>query len=158
MQIRFVRWAALAALAIAVTGFSSRAEDWKGKPTPANFGFGALAGLGVIDSTGGFALMGTAARKLFQPGFVPDLNDTVWIEAEVGPMFTSGATAFMYSAHLRWDFEKDPIWTFYALGGLSGSITPASLGSHFELFPRFGAGALWTVSPLFQLRGELSHE
>src|SRR4051812_17989063 len=99
------------------------AEDWKGDPDPAQVHFGALLGLGVIDSNAGFAVLGTASKKIVQHGFSPDINNSVSIETQLGPLFVSGGTAFAYSAHLRWDFEKDLDWTFYALGGLAGHIT-----------------------------------
>lgn len=134
------------------------AEDWKGKPDRSEFNFGVLTGLGVIDSSGGFALLGTAAQKIIQQGLIPDLNDSVWIELGMGPIFVSGTSAFTYAAHLRWNFEKDPEWTFFALGGVAGNITGASLGSRFLLFPRVGVGALWKMMDLFSWRAELSHE
>jgi hypothetical protein len=134
------------------------AEDWKGSSEPSEISFGALAGLGVIDSSGGFAIIPSISKKIIDRGFVPDVNDSVWIEAEVGPVFFSGATALFFSGHLRWDFIKDQDWTFYALGGASGDVTSSGLGNHFQMGLRFGVGALWQMTPYLKLRGELSHE
>lgn len=133
-------------------------EDWKGTSVDTQVAFGGLTGLGMVDSSGGFALMATASKKVISRGFVPDLNDSVWIEGMAGPVFLSGATALGYSAHLRWEFVKDPTWTFYALGGAGGNYLSVNGTSRFELFPRFGIGALWNLYAAFQLRGEISHE
>ena len=133
-------------------------EEWKGKSDPAAFHLGVLAGMGVIDSQAGFAVLGTASHKILSRGFVPEINDSVSIETELGPLFVSSTTVFMYSLHLRWDFQKDDLWTIYALGGFSGDITGSDLGSRFILFPRFGLGALCQVHPLVAIRGELSRE
>lgn len=137
---------------------SFAAEDWKGQPTSHDYQVGGLAGLGVIDSSGGAAVLGTVARRIAPNGFIPDINNVAWIEAEVGPLFTSGTSAFFYSAHLRLDFTKDDTWTFYAIGGLGGNIQSSKLGGHFELYPRFGIGTLWDVGAPFKIRGEVSHE
>lgn len=115
---------------------------------------GFLMGLGIIDTSAGFALLGTISQKAVPDGFIPDINDSASIEFQGGPVFMSGATPFMYSAHLRWDFHKDEKWSFYSLGGLGGNIT----GDRFALHPRFGAGAIAAVHNFFSLRGEVSHE
>lgn len=133
-------------------------EDFKGPDEPSELSLGALAGLGIIDNRAGFALLGTVSKKIVHHGFIADITNSVSIEAEVGPLFVTGATAFAFSAHLRWDFEKDEDWTFYGLGGIGGDISGAALGDRFELFPRFGAGAMWKIGQNFNLRGEISHE
>ena len=133
-------------------------EDWKGEADNSEVMFGALMGLGVLDSAGGFSVLGTASKKIVQRGFAPDINNSVSIELQMGPLFISGETAFAYSTHLRWDFVKDPFWTFYALGGLAGHITGEALDSRFLLFPRFGVGVLRITNLGFAVRGEVSHE
>ena len=133
-------------------------EDWKGPSDPAKFHLGVLTGMGVLDSKAGFALLGTASAKIVQRGFVPDINNSVSIETELGPLFVASSASFMYSAHLRWDFEKDELWTFYALGGFSGHITGSDLGSRFIFFPRFGVGTICRLHELFALRAEVSRE
>lgn len=129
-------------------------EDWKGKPLANKIDAGVLMGLGIIDTTGGFAILGTAAYKFMPEGFIPDINDTASLEFEGGPVFLSGASPFMYSAHLRWDFGKDRTWSLYSLAGFGGNIT----GGRFALHPRVGIGAMAAVHDLFSLRGEFSHE
>jgi hypothetical protein len=133
-------------------------EDWKTPGLPPLYHFGALTGLGVIDHYGGFTLLGTASMTVMDRGFAPDISNSVAVELEAGPMFTSSHAAFWYSAHLRWDFQKDEDWTFYALGGLAGNDTPDSLGGHFEIWPRFGIGTIWRIDAAISLRAELSHE
>ncbi len=126
-----------------------RAEDWKEPSRSGDFNFGALTGFSLNSGRSGWSVVGTAARKILPHGFVPDITNPVWIEAELGPVFTGGNVGLSYAAQLRWDFEKDKAWTFYAVGGLGGS----SLG---EFYPRFGVGALWTTNPQFQWRAELT--
>lgn len=134
------------------------AEDFKGEPPATEVTFGALGGLGIINSRAGFSLLGTAAKKIVNKGFAPDINNQVFIEVQAGPMFLSGGPAFVYSAHLRWDFPKDEQWTLYALGGLGGYATGADLGSQWLLFPRFGVGAMMYLNDNLSLRAEVSHE
>ncbi len=159
MGIGWLAGASLLVPAMAGTGASAHAaDDFKGPSVPDVVSVGGMTGLAVIDSRAAFTVLGHAARKILDRGFVNDLNDSVWIEGEAGPAFTSGSTAFVYSLHLRWDFVKDATWTFYALAGLGGDVTPAGLGDHFELFPRFGVGAMLHLLENLSLRAELSHE
>jgi hypothetical protein len=132
--------------------------EWKQTNLPPLYHFGAMSGLGVIDSYGGFALLGTASMTVIDHGFIPEVSDSVAAEIELGPVFTSAHTAFWYSMHMRWDFRKDSDWTFYALAGLAGNDTPESLGGHFEIWPRVGLGTIWKVSSSVSMRAELSHE
>jgi hypothetical protein len=131
-------------------------EDFKGLSSTAEMTFGAMGGVALIGNRAGFAVLGNVAKKIVNRGFVPDINDQVYAELEAGPAFFSGPNAFLYSAHLRWDFEKDRALTPYAFGGLSGYAVngPGDL----PIFPRFGAGVFWTPNPVFTVRFELSHE
>ncbi len=133
-------------------------EEFKGKPSSADLNFGALAGMGILDSSAGFNLVGAIAKKIVNRGFISDLNDQVFVEIELGPLFVSGSTAWFYSTHVRWDFKRDSEWTFYALGGLAGHVTSQALGDRWTALPRFGVGTFWKVAPMVTLRGELSHE
>jgi hypothetical protein len=133
-------------------------EDWKGKPEATDISLGALVGLGIIDSTSGFIVLGTASKKIIPHGFVSDLNDSVSVEVGAGPLFLSGVTAVAYTAHLRWDFNKDATWAFYGLGGVGGNYLSVGNSNRFELFPRFGAGTFLKVTPNIRFRGEISHD
>jgi hypothetical protein len=136
----------------------SAAEDWKGPSESAEWSLSALTGLGIVNATPGFAIMGAAAKKILDRGFVPDINNSVWIETEMGPVIAKGSAAFQFSGHLRWDFVRNDDWTFFAIGGFGGSSTGEKLGDKFEFYPRFGAGALWKIFADFDVRGEVSHE
>lgn len=132
----------------------ARHEDWKG-PSPApKFYFGGLAGMGVLDTAIGFSLLGTAAIRLVERGFANDINNQVFLEGQAGPVFFRGLTAFQYHVHLRWDFNKNEDWTFYAIGGLGGILATGRT----VFYPHFGVGAMWHVFARFSLRAELSHE
>jgi hypothetical protein len=134
-------------------------EDWKGQPSTSQGSFSGLLGLSVLDDyRPAFALIGAASKKIIDRGFVPDVNDSVSIEVEMGPAFALGGVAFVYSAHLRWDFIYNSDWTFYALGGLGGSVQGDTFGNHFILLPRIGAGAIWSITEAIGIRAELSHE
>jgi len=141
---------------VATSGNSD--ADWKTPGLPPLYNFGAMSGLGVIDSYGGVTFLGTASLTVLDRGFIPDISNSVATEIEAGPMITSGHGAFWYSLHMRWDFQKDNDWTFYALAGLAGNGTPSSLGGHFEIWPRFGAGAIYKLTSFVSIRGEISHE
>ena len=80
-----------------------------------------MAGLGVAGNSLGFGLNFAAAFKILHQGFIDDVNDQVFIELIGGPLFVSGTVAGFYGAHLRWEFHKNDMWTFYALGGLGGN-------------------------------------
>lgn len=134
------------------------AEDWKGEPETSQISVGALTGMGVIDGSVGYALIATVSKKIISHGFISDLDNSVSIEGQLGPVFYSGLTPWHYSVHLRWDFEKDPNWTLYALGGAGGNIVSVNSATRFEFFPRFGVGAFWKMMPNVWWRGELSHE
>lgn len=133
-------------------------QEFKGKPSPAEMTVGAMAGMGILDSTAGFQVVGSIAKKIVNRGFVPDVNNQVFIELHFGPLFVASSTAWFYSTHLRWDFKRDSEWTFYGLGGLAGHVTSNALGDRWTALPRFGIGTFWKIAPLVTLRGELSHE
>ncbi len=134
------------------------AEDWKGAPYKNELDVSAQGGLGILDGTAGFEMRGSIAKKIIDRGFVPDLNDQVYIEAQPGILLIDGTSAFTYSVHLRWDFHKNEEWTLFALGGFGGAITGATLGNRFEFFPRFGIGARWDAFERVSFRFDLSHE
>lgn len=142
----------------AVPVATNTGEDWKQTNLPPLYHFGALTGLGIIDSYGGLALLGTASMTVVDHGFIPEVSDSIAAEIEMGPVFVASHTAFWYSAHMRWDFRKDSDWTFYALGGLAGNDTPEGMGGHFEIWPRVGLGTIWKITPTVSMRAELSHE
>jgi hypothetical protein len=147
---------ALALLLLPVLGLA--AEDWKGAPYKNELDISAEGGLGILDGTAGFEMRGSIAKKILDRGFLSDINDQLYIEAQPGILLVAGSSAFTYSVHLRWDFHKNEEWTLFALGGFGGDITGATLGDRFEFFPRFGIGARWDAFERISFRAELSHE
>jgi hypothetical protein len=148
------------ALLVAVS-FAPRpasADDWKGKPDGAEVHLGAMGGLAIVNFNAGFALLGNASKKIIEHGFVGEVTDSVSLETELGPVFVASSTIFSYSLHLRWDFEYNEHWTFFALGGAGGYVTGSNFGNTWELFPRFGLGAFYRVNDLVMVRAEASHE
>jgi hypothetical protein len=131
----------------------SQAEAWKGTPPTLRGDFGVLGGLGWTGNDGRFLILGSAAWKILDQGFVPEINNQVYLETELGVGFGGSSTRFIYSVHGRWDFIKNEIWTPFAIGGLSGGVD----GS-FTLSPRFGVGAFWNITPDLTLRGEISSD
>lgn len=129
------------------------AEPWKGASRTQEFDVGGLIGMGIYGSDVGFSLLGTVAKKIINRGWVPDINDQVFVEAVLGPQFMPDDDAFIYSFRLRWDFGYDDFWTFYASGGLGGSVRSDS----WRLFPELGVGALARVASAVAIRGEVSH-
>jgi len=136
-------------------------EEWKGKSSTSSAQVGAMTGLGLAGGNAGLAMIFQGSKKVIERGFVPDLNDSVWLEAQAGWIFfIPSGNPFTYSAHLRWDFVKDGTWTLYGIGGFGGLIQPISgtTTSLASFYPRTALGAamnLATSSPM-QLRIELS--
>src|SRR5262245_44559897 len=91
----------------AVATESGSSEDWKGQPDGSEVHLGALMGLGILDFTTGFTLLGTASKKIVHHGFINEINNSVSIETELGPVITRSTAIFSYSLHLRWDFEMN---------------------------------------------------
>jgi len=137
---------------------NSTVEDWKGGVSEHLYDGGLTSGVGVLDRSIGFTVVGQFARKIIHDGFIPEINNQVFAEVQLGSLFVSNATALIYSAHLRWDFTKDYDWTFFALGGLSGTIAGDSLGNVWSLAPRFGVGSFYRIDSQFSFRAELSQD
>jgi hypothetical protein len=137
---------------------SQSSDAWKGAASAETVYVGVLSGVGLHDGNAGFALQGTFAGRIVENGFVPDINNEVFLEGQIGPLFIMSNTALMFGAHLRWDFEMNKMWRLYGLGGVGSLLTPASMGSSWQVYPRFGTGVLWSLASNIKLRAELSHE
>ncbi len=153
-------WAAWALNVFAFAPHSAMAaEDWKGKPDSDSLSVGGLIGMGIVDYSPGFGILGTVSKKIIQQGFISDINNSFWIEAMIGPVFGTSNSVWAYSTHFRWNFVKDDHWTLFAIGGVGGNvISRTNLPSLFRLTPRFGVGALYKLQEKVSLRGELSHD
>ncbi|MEK7689989.1 MAG: hypothetical protein AAB425_03110 [Bdellovibrionota bacterium] len=136
----------------------SGSEPWKGPSSESKYHFSLLTGVGVIGVSPGFGLMGAASKKVVHRGFVKEINDQVHLELHFGPQIYMGKFSFLYSVHLRWDFDLDSEWRFYALAGLGGHIAHVNLGGTWGLYPRVALGAFYKMTQAVWLRGELSHE
>lgn len=133
-------------------------EDYKSFNPNHTVTLGISGGLGLIDTTEGFTLIGSAGARLVPDGFIPDIVNPVFLELQFGPMFARGTTMWMYSTHLRWDFVKDSTWTLFALGGFGGNITDsAPFGNRVAFHPRFGVGSFYDIGSLV-FRFDFSHE
>lgn len=134
-------------------------EPWKGFHPSKDLMISFLMGAGEFNGDVGFAATPAIAFKILHKGFIPDITNQAFLETYIGPMFIRGETAWNYSLHLRWDFVKDPTWTFFAAGGLGGIITGGGLGDSWRLFPRFGIGVLWAPQgSVLRFRADISHE
>lgn len=131
---------------------SPAAEDWKGEPYQTNLAVAGMAGAGIIGGNVGLGVTAAIAIKIAHEGFIPDINDQVWLEFQGGPLFITGLTAATYGLFLRWDFHKDDDFTLYSLGGFGGSINPT------RVYPRVAVGTIYRISGDLALRAELSHE
>ncbi len=132
-------------------------EDYKSFNPNNNFTIGASTGFGLVDTHGGFTLIGNLATKVVRDGFLPEIVNPVFLEVQFGPTFVSNATFWMYSTHLRWDFVKDRNWTFFGLGGFGGNFGNNRYGDRLAVHPRFGVGAFLSLDTV-DFRFEFSHE
>jgi hypothetical protein len=92
---------------------------------------------------------------LVQPGFVPMINDSVFIE---GAVFVADSHVFV-APLLRWDFNLHPQWTLYGEGGIEvilGSDKDDDGRRHSGARLSFAPGAIWRMpgKSIF-LRGEV---
>lgn len=133
---------------------ASTAERWKGEHPKALFHLGGLTGAGFLSETGGFSVLGVAAVKILNKGFLEDFTNQVFFEAEAGGLFVGGQTFFQWNLQLRWDFVLDEYWTFYAVGGLGG----VSGNGRSPFYPRFGIGAQWNVFVVCGIRAEITRD
>lgn len=139
---------------------SLRAEEpWFGTPPEYRFNVGLSVGTGEFNGTYGPAVLVTGATRLIEQGFAPrSINNQVFLELQLGPLFVNGETALLAGAHLRWDFILDINWTFFAVGGMGTLVGGSGLGSPFHIYPRFGIGAMASLLPELVARAEISHE
>jgi hypothetical protein len=141
---------------------ATAAENWKGQTTVRPVELGLMGGASIYGNQVNWGVLPSVAYLLRDRAFVQDIDDRIWGELQLGPTFfgtsNSNETGLQYSAHLRWDFSYNEVWTFYALGGLSGFSLPDRLGGSFTIHPRFGAGVQYQTKTALILRGEVSAE
>ena len=132
-------------------------EDYKSYNPNIQFTTGFQTGFGLVNTTGGVAILGNAASRILKDGFVPDIVNPVYLEGEFGSLFAKGTNIWLYGMHLRWDFVRNSKWTYFAIGGVGGNFYDNKLGDQFAIHPRFGVG-LFYASDLFDYRVQVSHE
>ena len=84
------------------------AEPWKGTTKSSPIEVGTLMGLSLYGTDTNWSVLGTGAYLLVPEGWIPDVDERVWVEGEFGPTFFSRSastqTGMQWSTHLRWDF------------------------------------------------------
>ncbi|MBI3541836.1 MAG: hypothetical protein HY075_00990 [Deltaproteobacteria bacterium] len=137
---------------------------FKGNPPPESsnlfFGFGR-------DFWDAWGLQGRFAYRVLDKGFVPELNNSIYLEGGVGMTFygsrggQDGVTGFSLLATVRWDFQLNDYVIFFAdLGagytGVSNSKQDFVKGAN--LWPALGVGAIVNVTNEWAVRGDLSYQ
>jgi len=145
----------LAMLLVTATSFGAPTkahEDWKGDSpdTQFNLGFGGGLAFNGPSSVGGI-LLGSAATKISPRGFVPDINNQVFLEVQAGPEFFRTLTVFTGSLHLRWDFHRNEDLSLFAVGGLGTRLASGLT----QFYPRLGLGMFYRFD-VVDLRLEIS--
>lgn len=110
----------------------------------------------MVGASGEYGLEAGAKMDylLAYPGFIPMLNNAVFIEGEV---FVASEHIFV-APLLRWDFNLHPQWTVYGESGIEANIRTGGSNDGGNQGARldFGAGAIWRLpSKEFFLRGEV---
>lgn len=165
---KVTRTGGLVALTLGVLAGSVRlahaAEPWKVEPPKSAWGIGALFGLGLAPGGTGLAMTGLVSRRIAHSTFITDISNDLHAEIQAGPVLYFGAATNQWiwtlanSLHGRWDFHYDERWTFSAIGGLGFALTSFSGVYQYAIYPRFAVGAIYHFTPVFALRGEVSHE
>ena len=137
---------------------SAPAANWKGAPYEHIAQFGALTGMGLLGGRAGLSVLATAAVKISHDGFISGVNDQAHVEIMAGPTFYGGLTGITFSTHLRWNFHYDEFWTYYAIGGIGGTIARLGTTNLSVVHPRFGVGALWHLFEHLSFRAEITQE
>ena len=144
---------------------STRDLDYfKGEPFPQTNSLFLGLGLNYFNS---FGIQARYATRIVDKGFIPDINNSFYIEGGFGLTFygtqgtQSGITGLNVIATGRWDFQFIPEATFFAdLGlGFNGvSNNAASQVSGANLFPAFGVGAMFNFTSEWAARADLSYQ
>ncbi len=127
-----------------------QAEEWKNPSQSLPFLVSFLAGLGFVGSNAGSSFLLNGSYQFLPEGFIPGIADALALEGGLG-VYAPTTTRLLYGLQLRWDFEKNADWTFYAVGGVGGA-RPFSLA----LAPQFGVGGFWKAWRSAQVRFEVS--
>jgi opacity protein-like surface antigen len=129
-------------------------EPWKGASPQTDGTLTVMPGMSINGTDVELAIVGAAAKRIIERGFVPDINDQVFLEVMLGPSITGDFTAWFYGVNLRWDFHYNEDWGIYGLGGLGGVIVDANVGNDTSVHPRFGVGYLKALGSSMKFRAE----
>lgn len=100
----------------------------------------------------GLEVGGKVDFQLANPGFIPILNNTVFIE---GGLFVAQRNGLFVSPALRWDFHIHPQWTMFGVGGLEANLNADDEDEDVAL--QIAAGAIWRMpgNKGYFIRGEV---
>lgn len=107
-----------------------------------------------IGITRNCAELGSKAGFLIaDPGFVPMINNSVYIEPEV---FLSSCNYLLLGVHMQWQFHLSPQWSVFAA---PGAEMPVFFGKNtdkrdFSVFGGSTLGAIYWMDPNFGVRFE----
>jgi opacity protein-like surface antigen len=133
---------------------------FKGNPYPQDNNVFLGAGLNYFSSAG---LQARYAYKLIDKGFIPDINNSFYIEGGLGLTFyqTPSATGISFMVMGRWDFQLDKTWTFFGDLGFGVSSVSNNQGSNVSgggAFPCVGVGAMYNLADDWAVRGDISYQ
>lgn len=85
------------------------------------------------------------------PGFIPHLNNSVFVE---GAVFAATDGGPFIAPELRWEFHLHPQWTVYGEAGIEANLGAGDDDPSATLLP--AAGGVWRIpGKSFTLRGEV---
>lgn len=135
-----------------------KTEYWKGSTSPEMVNFTLMTGNGTAGYPNAFTLMSMVAVKMMDRGFLDEINNQVFIEGEIGPHFVTSSPNWLVGARIRWDFEMNLLWRFYAAGGAGFVIPNSDTKAPFPFYPRIALGTFIQFNAYWKLRAEVSHE
>lgn len=140
-------------------------EAFKGSPMPQNMDAAVGIGFGFFDS---FGLQSRAGYRLLEEGFIPDLNDALFVEAGLGlTMYGSqknysNVTGFHLASQIRWDFNYNQDWVIFSTLGFGYNFV-SNVNRNKDMagggpFPTIGAGVMYNIEKNWLARFDLSYQ
>lgn len=147
-------WIASGIIALLLTASPALAsKSFKGTQPSPDLTAGVVTGLGILGYGAGLPFHLTLSKRFAPAGFIEDINNSGHIEIEAGPSLGS-FTSIYFAAHLRWDFVKDDLLTFYGTGGVASNVLLSTLW----FSPRFSVGLFYRLAKTVALRAQVSHD
>lgn len=147
-----------------LTQENSEPEYFKGTPPRQMNDVSVGMGINYFDS---FGLHTRYGARIAEYGFIPDVNDSFWVEGGFGLTFygdhgnKTGIMGFNLLANARWDFHVNELWTLFGTLGFGYNIVSNDAEKIVEgggFFPAVGAGAIYAFEPDWAVRGDLSYQ